>query len=57
MADFNVRVNALEYQNFQDKISGSIENVQNLQIFRTVSERFVEVSIKSVLTHNTEIET
>ena len=43
IADFTVRVNALEYQNFQDKISGSIENVQNVQIFRTVSERFVEV--------------
>ena len=43
VADFSIRLNALEYQNFQDKISGSIENVENIQIFRTVSERFIEV--------------
>ena len=40
---YNIRLNALEYQNFQDKITGSIENVENIQIFKTVSERFVEV--------------
>lgn len=40
---FNIRLNALEYQNFQDKISGSIQNVGNIPIFKTVSERFIEV--------------
>jgi len=55
IADFSVRVNALEYQNFQDKISGSIENVQNVQIFRTVSERFVEV-FRETVSENPRVE-
>ena len=53
--DFNVRVNALEYQNLQDKISGSIENVQNVQIFRTVSERFVEVRMRARVLESVEL--
>lgn len=40
---FSIRVNSLEYQNLQDKIRGPISNVRNLQIFKTVGERFVEV--------------
>ena len=43
ISSYKIRVNSLEYQNFQDKINGSIENVENIQIFKTVSERFVEV--------------
>ena len=27
----------------RDKLRGSIENVHNVQIFQTVSERFIEV--------------
>jgi len=40
---FSFRVNSLEYQNLQDKISGIIENVRNVQVYKTVSERFVDV--------------
>lgn len=40
---FRFRLNSLEYQNLQDKLQGPIENIRNIQIFKTVSERFVEV--------------
>lgn len=40
---FSIRVNSLEYQDLQDKIRGPISNIQNLQIFKTVGERFVEI--------------
>lgn len=40
---FEFRLNSLEYQNLQDKLQGPIENIRNIQIFKTVSERFVEV--------------
>ena len=43
MSSYNIRLNSLEYQNFQDKINSSIENVQNVEIFKTVSEKFIEV--------------
>ena len=51
---YNIRLNALEYQNFQDKISGSVENVENIQIFKTVSERFVEV-FRETITENPSV--
>ena len=37
------RLNALEYQNLQDKVRGPIRNIENVQIYKSVSERFVEV--------------
>jgi len=40
---FSFRLNSLEYQNLQDKVSGTIENVRNVQVYKTVSERFVDV--------------
>ena len=40
---FTFRLNSLEYQNLQDKLQGPINNIRNIQIFKTVSERFVEV--------------
>ena len=40
---FVFRLNSLEYQNLQDKLQGPINNIRNIQIFKTVSERFVEV--------------
>ena len=43
VGSYYIRVNALEYKNLQDKIRVSIENTSNIEIFRTVSERFVEV--------------
>jgi len=42
-SSYNIRLNSLEYQNFKDKINTSIDNVKNVEIFKTVSERFVEV--------------
>ena len=48
ISSFTIRVNALEYKNLQDKIRGSIQNVENITIFRTVSERFVEVFRETV---------
>lgn len=43
VAPFSFRLNSLEYQNLQDKLSATIENVQNVQVYKTVSERFVDV--------------
>jgi hypothetical protein len=43
VSPFRFRVNALEYQNLQDRLSGPIQNLRNIQIYRTVSERFVDV--------------
>lgn len=40
---FRFRVNSLEYQNLQDRLAGPIANVHSIQIYRTVSERFVDV--------------
>jgi len=40
---FIFRLNSLEYQNLQDKISGTITNLGNIQVYKTVSERFVDV--------------
>ncbi len=40
---FSFRLNSLEYQNLQDKLQGPIQNIRNIQIYKTVSERFVEV--------------
>ena len=33
----------MEYQDLQDKIRGPISNIQNLKIFKSVGERFVDV--------------
>ena len=38
-----VRLNSLEYQNLQDKVRGQIRNIENIQIYKSISERFVEV--------------
>lgn len=43
VSSFRFRVNALEYQNLQDRLAGPIQNVRNIQIYRTVSDRFVDV--------------
>ena len=40
---FMFRLNSLEYQNLQDKVSATISNLHNIQVYKTVSERFVEV--------------
>jgi len=40
---FIFRLNSLEYQNLQDKVTGTIDNIENIQVYKTVSERFVEV--------------
>jgi len=43
VGNFRFRLNSLEYQNLQDKLAGRIENVRNVMIYKTVSERFVDV--------------
>lgn len=40
---FFFRLNSLEYQNLLDKVSGPVDNVKNIQVYKTVSERFVDV--------------
>jgi len=40
---FSFRLNSLEYQNLQDRLRGPIRNAANVQIYKTVSERFVEI--------------
>jgi len=40
---FQFRLNSLEYQNLQDKLVGTIDNLQNIQVYKTVSERFIDV--------------
>merc|ERR550519_1797343 len=43
IASFTFRLNSLEYQNLQDKVTATIDNVENILVYKTVSERFVEV--------------
>lgn len=45
---FSFRLNSLEYQNLQDKLTRQIQNIQNIQIFKTVGDRFVEVFREAV---------
>ena len=40
---FQFRLNSLEYQNVTDKLQAPINNAQNIRIFKTTSERFLEV--------------
>ena len=40
---YQFRLNSLEYQNLQDKLVGTIDNLQNIQVYKTVSERFIDV--------------
>ena len=40
---FTFRLNSLEYQNLQDKVTGTIDNLENILVYKTVSERFVDV--------------
>jgi hypothetical protein len=40
---FIFRLNSLEYQNLQDKVTGTIANLENILVYKTVSERFVDV--------------
>merc|ERR1711915_657501 len=49
VANFQFRLNSLEYQNLQTKLAGQIENLRNIQIYKTVSERFVDVFKQQVL--------
>eukprot|EP00092_Neocalanus_flemingeri_P031314 GFUD01034010.1.p1 GENE.GFUD01034010.1~~GFUD01034010.1.p1 ORF type:complete len:413 (-),score=79.34 GFUD01034010.1:82-1263(-) len=42
-SSFIFRLNSLEYQNLQDKVTGTIGNFENIQVYKTVSERFVDV--------------
>ena len=37
------RLNSLEYQNLQDKVRGPIQNIENIHIYKSITERFVEV--------------
>jgi len=43
VAPFTFRLNSLEYQNLQDRLDSTIHNARNVQVYKTVSERFVEV--------------
>jgi len=43
ISSFIFRLNSLEYQNLQDKVTGTIANLANIQVYKTVSERFVDV--------------
>ena len=38
-----LRLNSLEYQNLQDKVRGPIQNLENIHIYKSVVERFIEV--------------
>ena len=38
-----LRLNSLEYQNLQDKVRGPIQNIENIHIYKSVTERFIEV--------------
>ena len=38
-----LRLNSLEYQNLQDKVRGPIQNIENIHIYKSITERFVEV--------------
>jgi len=49
VSEFKFRINSLEYQNLQDRLSGPIQNIQNVQVYKTVSERFVDVFKEQVL--------
>ena len=40
---YNFRLNSLEYQNLQDKVRGPIQNIENIHIYKSITERFVEV--------------
>ena len=40
---FYYRLNSLEYQNLQDKVRGPIQNIENIHIYKSVTERFIEV--------------
>jgi len=40
---FTFRLNSLEYQNLQDKVRGPIQNIENIHIYKSVTERFIEV--------------
>nr|ACO11552.1 Transmembrane protein 129 precursor [Caligus rogercresseyi] len=40
---FTFRINSFDYQNLQSKLTSSILNEGNIKIFKSVSERFVEV--------------
>jgi len=53
VANFSFRVNSLEYHNLQTKLTGQIENVRNIQIYKTVSERFVEVFKEQIVQNGT----
>ncbi len=50
---FIFRLNSLEYQNLQDKLRSPIDNAANVKIFKTVSERFVEVFREEVAANPT----
>ncbi|XP_023344212.1 transmembrane protein 129 [Eurytemora carolleeae] len=43
ISSFRFRLNSLEYQNLQDKLTESIQNIKSITIYKTVSERFLDV--------------
>merc|ERR1712226_1765692 len=43
LRSFTFRLNSLEHQNLQDKVRGPIQNIENIHIYKSVTERFVEV--------------
>jgi hypothetical protein len=43
MNEFHFRLNSLEYQNLTDKLQGPVRNAENIRIFKSTAERFLEV--------------
>ena len=37
------RMNSLDYENLQERLQTRIENKDNIEIFKSITERFVEV--------------
>ncbi len=40
---FEFRLNSVEYRNLENKVRGTIDNFDNISIFKSVSERFIDV--------------
>ena len=40
---FEIRLKSTDYQELQTRIRGSITNIHNITIFKTINERFIEV--------------
>ncbi|XP_067619222.1 E3 ubiquitin-protein ligase TM129 [Eurosta solidaginis] len=51
VADFHIRINALEFRNLEERISRPIVIPSNIQFHRNVIDRFIDV-FKEQVTHN-----